>query len=358
VVAAAEEQEDAGNDQYQNKHMNAIFQEGFSFSGYERDLLSWSDGGEEFLNISGISGVDSISDGRGSLYADFDNDGDLDIFLVALQGEGHYLFRNNVGQDKPFLRVTLVGGDAGQDGFGAVVRVKTANGVQTRVRTGGSGFLSQSDPRLLFGLGRQRKVEWLEVQWPGGEVQRWENLGAASYRIRQGSRQIQVVKEEVYPLPDPTSEEEDLFALLTFGQGHEFPDLELRSLDGQVTTLRRLAASGKRTFVNLWATFCIPCRREMPELQKLQPRFEEQGIQLVGVSLDQGQHDAIPRFLEGLGVNYPIYVAGSSAIQQVYSGDEVQIPLSFLLDEEGKVLEFFGGWSQESRDAIHKLLDE
>ncbi|MFB3095508.1 MAG: FG-GAP repeat domain-containing protein, partial [Candidatus Acidiferrales bacterium] len=57
-----------------------IFEEGFSFSGYERDLLSLNLGGKKFLDISGISGIDSVTDGRGSVFADFDNDGDLDVF--------------------------------------------------------------------------------------------------------------------------------------------------------------------------------------------------------------------------------------------------------------------------------------
>ena len=219
MVAATEEQEKAGNDQYQSKHMNAIFQEGFSFSGYERDLLSWNLDGREFLDISGVTGADSISDGRGSVYADFDNDGDLDIFLVALQGDAHHLFRNNVGSSNHFLRVTLVGAGAGRDAFGAEVRLKTSHGVQTRVRTGGSGFLSQHDPRLLFGLGSDRVAEWMEVTWPGGETQRWERVGAGSYVVRQGRRQIERIREPLSPLPDSTSKQENLIALLTFGQG-------------------------------------------------------------------------------------------------------------------------------------------
>ena len=108
MVAAAEEVEDAGNERYHDNHMGAIFGEGFSFSGYERDLLALNLGDGTFLDISGVSGVDSISDGRGSVFADFDNDGDADIFLTTVQGEAHYLFRNNVGSANGFLRVELV----------------------------------------------------------------------------------------------------------------------------------------------------------------------------------------------------------------------------------------------------------
>ena len=356
MVAATEEQEKAGNDQYQSKHMNAIFQEGFSFSGYERDLFSWNLDGREFLDISGVTGADSISDGRGSVYADFDNDGDLDIFLVALQGDAHHLFRNNVGSSNHFLRVTLVGGGGGRDAFGAEVRLKTSHGVQTRVRTGGSGFLSQHDPRLLFGLGSDKVASWMEVTWPGGETQRWENVGAGSYVLRQGQKQIERIREPLSPLPDPTSKRENLIALLTFGQGDPFPDLELTPMEGESTSLHQLARSGKRTFINLWTTFCIPCRMEMPALQRLQEDFLAQGIQLVGISLDRDTAASIPKFLESLGIEYPSYTGGPNSMQQIYSGDEAQIPLSFLLDEEARVLQVFAGWSLETRDAIHALL--
>ncbi len=80
MVAAAEQTENAGNQQYHGDHMGAIFKEGFSFSGYERDLLAMNLGNGKFLDVSGVSGVDSISDGRGSVFADFDNDGWEDLY--------------------------------------------------------------------------------------------------------------------------------------------------------------------------------------------------------------------------------------------------------------------------------------
>ncbi len=79
MVAAAEAMEEAGNQTYHSDHMDAIFKEGFSFSGYERDMLSLNLADGTFLDISGVSGVDSLSDGRGSVFADFDNDGWLDL---------------------------------------------------------------------------------------------------------------------------------------------------------------------------------------------------------------------------------------------------------------------------------------
>ena len=156
--------------------MNLLFREGLSFSGFERDALFLNLESRGFQDISGVSGIDSISDGRAAVLADFDNDGDLDIFLTATQGEGHLLFKNNVGQANNFIRVVLEGRDSGRDAFGAVVRLKTAHGVQTRVCSGGNGFLAQPDPRLLFGLGQKEEAEWMEVLWPSGRTQRFGRI--------------------------------------------------------------------------------------------------------------------------------------------------------------------------------------
>ena len=146
-------------------------EQGFSFSGYERDLLSLNLGGKKYLDISGISGLDSLSDGRAAVFADFDNDGDLDVFLTTPQDQTHLLFRNNIGQENNWLRIALEGGPgAGRDAFGAVVRVRTTAGTLTKVKSGGSGYMSQNDPRLLFGLGSDERAEWIEVSWPNGET--------------------------------------------------------------------------------------------------------------------------------------------------------------------------------------------
>ena len=79
--------EQPGNTDYQNHHMTEIFEKGLSFSGFERDGLYLSRGDGTYLEISGVSGLDSIGDGRGCSFADLDNDGDLDVVVVPVQNE-------------------------------------------------------------------------------------------------------------------------------------------------------------------------------------------------------------------------------------------------------------------------------
>ncbi|HSF42764.1 MAG TPA: CRTAC1 family protein [Thermoanaerobaculia bacterium] len=179
----------------------------FSLGGWTPDNVYMNRGDGTYLDISGLSGADSRidSDGRASVYADFDNDGDLDIFLRATHGRAHYLFRNEVGQDQGFLRVALEGRKSGRDAYGTVVQVKTRSRKLTKAKHGNNGFLDQNDPRLLFGLGDgKEKAESIEVRWPSGLVQTFKGpFEGNSLRIVEGETRPAVVRENRVRLPDP-----------------------------------------------------------------------------------------------------------------------------------------------------------
>ena len=184
--------------------LKPLVQGGFSLGGYERDVLFLNLGTKRYLDISGISGIDSITDGRAAIYADFDNDGDLDVFLTTIQGPSHLLFRNNVGQNSSWIRVSLRGSRSGRDAFGATVQVKSSIGIQTKVKLGGEGYLSQHDPRLLFGLDSDTSADWLEVTWPSGLKQRFEDIQAGSHvQITEGLGQLETLSEQPGSLPEP-----------------------------------------------------------------------------------------------------------------------------------------------------------
>ncbi len=383
-MASSTEVESAGNDEYRDNHMSAIFKEGLSFSGFERDYLALNLGGAgspngsagtvggstaiRYLAISGISGADSLSDGRGAAFADFDNDGDTDIFLVALQGSAHYLFRNNIGQDAGFLRIDLEGTRSGTDAFGAIVRVKTSAGILTKVKSGGSGFLAQHDPRLLFGLGSDTEAEWVEISWPSGAVQRFENVPVgSSMRVLEGAAPATtaatLVDEHRFSLVDPLPPEDALFAKLTIDRATPMPDLSLESLeslespDAGTTSLHRITAPGRRTLLNIWATWCIPCRKEMPELELLAPRLAAAGIDLVGLSIDTEQtRDRVVPFLDSLGITYPTYFADTDEVAALFRGANLFVPMSILLDENGRPARVFSGWSPATEAALEELV--
>ena len=328
-----------------------IFDQGFSFSGYERDGLFLNLGGKKVLDVSGASGIDSISDGRAAVFADFDNDGDLDVFLTTIQGPSHLLFRNNVGQANHWLRIELEGGrDVGRDAYGAVVRVKTSAGTLTKSKSGGSGYLSQHDPRLLFGLGQDDRAGSIEVTWPNGKVEAFasEAKAGSTLLLREGAGRSQELSLGRASLPEPLTREETLERGLKIRRGQPFPDVALRTLDGKATTLRALLKPGRRTLINLWATWCVPCMTEMPKLEQLRLPLAAKGVDLIGISVDTDPSAKISPFLNETRVRYSIYLGGVPAIEQVFLGEELAVPLSILLDEKGNVMQLISGWSGET----------
>ena len=114
---------------------------------------------------------------RGAAYADYDSDGDLDVLVTTNNGPAH-LFRNDGGNSNSYLRFKLVGQASNRDAVGAVVRVEGASGAQWRMVRSGSSYASQSELALTFGMGRDLIAERVEVEWPSGRRQVFENLEA------------------------------------------------------------------------------------------------------------------------------------------------------------------------------------
>ncbi len=337
-----------------------MFGEGFSFSGYERDPLYLNLGNRKFLEISGVSGIDSISDGRAAVFADFDNDGDLDVFLTALQGQSHLLFRNNIGQAGHFVRVTLEGTTSGRDAFGAVVRVKTSAGTVTKIKNGGSGFLAQHDPRLLLGLGEDVGVDSIEISWPCGEVETFAGVPAgSSVVLREGSsmkssREI-LITEHRFGLPDPLTRTETAIRGLRIAQGQALPVIPVRTMSSQETTLTQQLQPGRRTFLNLWATWCSPCAREMPELDRMKESLAANGVDLIGLNVNAEPDVDISNYLNRLKVSYPNLIGGVPAIEAIFATDQLAVPLSILVDDQGVVLEVLEGWSARTQQRLSEL---
>lgn len=123
---------------------------------------------------------------RGAAHADFDRDGDLDVAISTNHGPA-VLFRNDGGNRHGWLAVQTKGVTSNRDGIGAVVRVESASGRQWQMVRSGSSYASQSDLTLTFGLGADRTVTAVYVEWPSGVRDTVRNLRAGqTIRVEEG----------------------------------------------------------------------------------------------------------------------------------------------------------------------------
>lgn len=136
-------------------------------------------GAGKFEDVSSAAGpfFTEKSVGRGAAFADYDNDGRIDCVIVNL-GAPAYLLHNTSPAAGHWISVRLVGRKSNRDGIGARLEMVAGGRRQIRERIAGSGYLSQDDPRVHFGLGAASRVERLTIAWPSGAKQTLENIAA------------------------------------------------------------------------------------------------------------------------------------------------------------------------------------
>jgi thiol-disulfide isomerase/thioredoxin len=133
------------------------------------------------------------------------------------------------------------------------------------------------------------------------------------------------------------------------------PDFTLESLDGK--SLRLSDLRGKAVLLNFWATWCGPCRIETPWLVELQKQYGSQGLQVIGVAMDDSGKEDIAKFAKDMGVNYPVLL-GKEAVGDAYGGVPA-LPESFFIGRDGKIVDKIIGLKGrgEIEDSIKRALD-
>jgi hypothetical protein len=161
-----------------NKGLNNTFR--------ERKILYWSEHNGRFRDISLDSGpgITTPFNSHGVAAADFDNDGAVGILVN--NSHDHPSLLKNLGDKGNWVLLKLEGTKSNRDAIGARVTVRVGDHQQSQEVRSGGGYISQSDFRLHFGLGKATKADAVEIRWPSGLVQRLENIpGNQIVRIRE-----------------------------------------------------------------------------------------------------------------------------------------------------------------------------
>ncbi len=143
------------------------------------------------------------------------------------------------------------------------------------------------------------------------------------------------------------------------GSYRSLPPLEVTHLDGRPADLDQFR--GQVVVLNLWATWCIPCRDEMPELQQMHAKYAADPFEVVGISIDEGDVALVEGFLEEFDITYPNFLGDGPGLTQaldLYPG----VPHTLLVDAEGLIRGYWGGrfhpFEPETTALVERVLSE
>ncbi len=131
------------------------------------------------------------------------------------------------------------------------------------------------------------------------------------------------------------------------------PDFTLRSLNGANTRLQELR--GRVVMVNFWATWCGPCKQEMPQLNRLHEKYSRSGFVLLGVNVDEDPHNAAAVAAK-LGITFPVLLDTDKKVSDRY--DLQAMPSTYLIDRDGKVRYLHRGYVSGFEDTYEQQIRE
>ncbi len=332
-------------------------------------------GDDRFATISAISGLDIDDDGRALVQSDWDQDGDLDLWISNRNAPRLRFFRNDSPSSNRFVQLELVGNgnDTNRNGYGARVKVvlksasdKSSSNVEPNqiVKTlrAGEGFVSQSSHWLHFGLGESAEIEHIYVTWPNKELTT-EDFGAVPangrFRLEQGSglaKKSSARTGELAITPSATKVPPDdmrhriplIYPLNVSAMGFFGFDGSPHDIDFDPKQV---------TLINLWSTTCKPCMQELTEFARRADELKSAGVRVIALSVDaleSGQTDvttAAKEMADRLKIPFEVGMAPAAVIEELHLLHDALItldrpmpmPSSFLINGKGQLDTIYKG---------------
>ena len=323
--------ESVGSSSYLNRHNTQMFTDGKSFSGNERDKLFLNRGDGTFVDVSDLSGCDSPNDGRAVLANDFDDDGDVDLFVHQLQRERHALYRNDAGDGAKYIKVRLVGTSGHWEAVGATITARSGGSAVAQCASRGAGYSSCAAPEWIFGLGDSAEAE-LEVLWPGGSRESFGNVAAGSRVVlEEGTGKPRGFEARTVEFDDPGP----VGLRIEVGETLE----AFRAIDetGEEQSLSpKQFAGGERVYLNFWASWCASCVAELPALEEINSR---DGVRVIGISIEGTKDHEHALAMFGERANYSTYFMidddDDGGLAAVVDLDRLPIPSTLILSADG-----------------------
>ncbi|MEM7233857.1 MAG: ASPIC/UnbV domain-containing protein, partial [Planctomycetota bacterium] len=368
--------------------LSRMMRQGRSWSGRERNcaFLNTRDG--RFATVSAISGFDSLSDSRAIALTDWDHDGDVDVWISARNAPRIRFLRNETSAKQRAARsvsLRLIGNGktSPRTPLGARVQVFfTAGKPSVQTLRAGDGFLSQSSRWLHFGAGTSPSVERVVVRWPGtDEPSTYRDLAIGGrYRLRQGSNRAEAWAPEASATePETERPVANRASDATSNSRRRIPLIPLvripESFFAQVAKQAPKFDSATRrpVLVNLWASWCAPCRTELNEFSESAAELRNAGLDVVALSVDGlGDDRSDPatadRVLKKLQFPWANGRASEGIVRQLqdlHDGlvplhERLPVPSTFLIDRERRLSVIYKGRTDVAevlRDLNHSNLD-
>lgn len=344
------------------KALSRLLHEDRSFSGQERNCAflntPGNTGNQRFTDVSAASGLDFDDDGRAVALADWDFDGDLDIWVTNRTAPRIRLLRNNSPRENHFLAITLQGDGQGtnRDAIGARVEVVLAEDDSRpliKTLSAGDGFLSQSSRWLHFGLGKATKIQHVVVRWPGGEVRQYDNVQVDErYVIDQQTGNAQKWTSPPDRKPLVASQQAPLessgVTRTVLPAPRLLPTLKTVGKDEPLST--RIS---RPTIISIWSANCTSCLQELQEYAQHAEQIRAAGLDVVAVNLDNLEDSTSNAENILRNIDFP-FSAEFGSVDLVRSldmfkravfdrWDTLNVPTSLLVNPQGYVYVLYQG---------------